>query len=342
MQPFRLTHFLRQRALCTGALAILVLNAPLAGSIALSQAAEEPYRLSIGDVVAVSVFGSAELSGDFPVGPDGTIAFPLVGNVDVTGLTPAEMSARLNRDLSEYVSGVSVTATVSRYAPVFIVGEVQSPGRYEFRPGMTTLELVALGGGMRRGSAELGSSQLQMIAARQDYGDLEFQVFGQEVARARIQAELDAAEFKFDLPASEAEPARREIKARIIAGERRLFEIARTAVDAEKHALLEQEKSYDREIETISASIELHDQEIALLLEDVAAQKSLVERGLTARSNLREAERGLSSMRRDALELGSFLANLGHTGGELPAAGLRESAATMPSSAATPPSAPSA
>src|SRR5690606_19311027 len=65
---------------------------------------------------------------------------------------------------------------------------------------------------------------------------------------------------------------------------------------------------YADEIETITESIRLHGEEIELLNEDVASTRQLVERGLTAKSNLREVERQLSATRRDALELGSFLA----------------------------------
>ena len=45
------------------------------------------YALGAGDVVAVTVYGRNELSGRFPISPDGTIGFPLLGNVNVAGLT---------------------------------------------------------------------------------------------------------------------------------------------------------------------------------------------------------------------------------------------------------------
>lgn len=268
---------------------------------------EASYTLGVGDVVAVTVYGRNELSGRFPISPDGTIGFPLLGNVSVAGLTPAQFSDHLDKLLAEHLPGLSVAVSVAQYAPVFIVGDVQNPGRYEFRPGMTALELVALGGGTRRAAAALENTQLQMIAARQDFADLDLQIFGQETAAARLRSELDGSDYA-PKAAADPDPTRQVVKERVVAGERRTFDIRKAALQAEDEALVAQQKSYDDEITKVTESMALHSQEIDLLLQDVAAQKELAARGLTARSNAREAERNLSSMRRDALELGSFLA----------------------------------
>ena len=266
------------------------------------------YALGAGDVVAVTVYGRNELSGRFPISPDGTIGFPLLGNVNVAGLTQAQFSDRLNELLAEHLPGLSVAVSVAQYAPVFIVGDVQNPGRYEFRPGMTTLELVALGGGTRRAAAALENTQLQMIAARQDFADLDLQIFGQETTAARLRSELDGSDFSPKATAAHPDPVRQVVMERMVAGERRTFDIRKAALKSEDEALVAQQRSYDDEIGNVAQSIALHGQEIDLLLQDVAAQKELAARGLTAKSNAREAERNLSSMRRDALELGSYLA----------------------------------
>lgn len=289
---------------------IAALALVIAAFAPLRAPAEEatPYVLGVGDVVSVTVYGRNELSGRFPISPDGTIGFPLLGNVGVAGLTPAQSGAHLDEMLAEHLPGLSVAVSVVQYAPVFIVGDVQNPGRYEFRPGMTALELVALGGGTRRAAATLENTQLQMIAARQDFSDLELQIFGQETTAARLRAELDGTLYAPKAAADDPDPVRQVVKERMIAGERRTFDIRKAALKSEDEALVAQQKSYDDEIGKVTESMALHAQEIDLLLQDVAAQKELAARGLTAKSNAREAERNLSSMRRDALELGSYLA----------------------------------
>lgn len=224
-------------------------------------------------------------------------------------MTPAALSSRLDALLAEHLPGLSVAVSVAQYAPVFIVGDVQRPGRYEYRPDMTVLELVALAGGGRRVADDVENSQLQMIAARQDYADLELQVLGLEALRARLQAELDGVAFTGEsLLKTDPDPAWQTIRQKVVAGEQRLFEIRKAAFQEEDQALLAQQKSYEDEIQSNTQSLKLYDREIELLQEDMAAQKELAGRGLTAKSNLREAERNLSSTRRDALEVSAYLA----------------------------------
>lgn len=307
MRPSRPSRSTRRHIACVLAATLFALPA---GS--LQRAAAEtsaPYRLGVGDIVAITVYGRNELSGRFPISPDGSIGFPMLGNLAAAGRTPADFGTEVDRLLAEHIPGLSVAVSVFQYAPVFVVGDVQTPGRYEFRPGMTALELVALGGGMRRATAALENTQLQMIAARQDYADLELQIFAQEAARVRLQAELDGVAYQPDkAAAADTNPSWRAVKESVIAGEQRFYDIRLSAMKAEDEALAAQESSYEDEIRKVTESIALHKQEIDLILEDVDAQKELTSRGLTAKSNLREAERNLSSMRRDALELGSYLA----------------------------------
>lgn len=286
------------------ALSLSVLILGLSLLPAAAQSAAEPYRVGAGDVLAVMVYGETGLSGEFTVSPDGTIAYPILGNVPVAGLTSAEIAERVDKALADYVPAPAVTATVARYAPVFIVGDVERPGRYEYRPGMTALELVALGGGVRRTPADGGA---WLVAARQEYTDLELQIFAQQVRRARLKAELDGTAFDYPPPA-EPDPDMRDVKQRLVEGERVLFEVRQATLASEDEALAAQERSYADEIEQLAASIKLHDEEIKLLEQDVLSTRDLAERGLTAKSNLREMERRLSSARRDALEMRSFLA----------------------------------
>jgi polysaccharide export outer membrane protein len=305
----RVTFGRSRHAAMAAALAIALLLAAVAGGgSASAQTDRGQLSVTAGDVLSVTVFGRADLSGDFQVAPDGTIALPLAGSMKAAGLTPSDLSSQIETALLQYIPGLSVTVAISKFAPVFVVGEVQAPGRYEYRPGMTTLELFALAGGLRRAPAEKDTVSLQIIQVRQDLQDLDLQIFAQQAARERLQAELDDTDYAAAMPPSATDATSRGLEQRMVESQATLFRIRKAALDAQERGLDAQAASYDDEISTLSASIKLHNDEIGLLEEDVAAQKSLVERGLTAKSNLREIERLLSSTRRDALELSSFLA----------------------------------
>ncbi len=299
----------RQYRFCRGLLATAAGAALLAATIsgASGQSANDPYLLGDGDVLAITVFGEQGLSGEYTIN-DGSIAYPLLGQVEVSGKSAADVANALSRDLAEFVPGLSVAAAVSRYAPVFVLGDVQTPGRYDYRPGMITLELFALGGGLRRAETPLASgSGLQLLGMRQELNDNELQIMGLEAARARLRAELNDGEFVPPEPRKN-EPALVAFQRKVNERERDLLAIRNNNLEAEAKALLAQEQSFVDEIASITRSIELHEDEIRLLGEDVSATSLLVERGLTSKSNLRESERRLSATRRDALELTSYLA----------------------------------
>ncbi len=278
----------------------------LFGSAALTLAGGQPYRIGANDVLQITVYGQPSLTGLYPVDADGNIGYPVVGSVAVGGLTTLEASAKIGSALSQHIPGLTVTATINQYAPVFVVGDVKTPGKYEYRPGMVALELMALGGGAGKGEAQAVTAGMQLLNTQQEYNDLQLQITAQTIRRARFDAELRGIDFDFTPP--EQSPDNKALVAHMVAGEKTLFDVRRANMAGERQALEAQAASYGDEIHTLQESIKLHDTEIQLLQENVNASQSLVNRGLAAKSGLRDMERDLSATRRDALELASFLA----------------------------------
>ncbi|MFB8342137.1 polysaccharide biosynthesis/export family protein [Brucella cytisi] len=283
----------------------LILVGGTFGALADGQA----YRVGANDVLQVTVYGQPSLTGLYPVDVDGNIGYPVVGNISVTGLTTNEISEKIAGSLSQHIPGLTVTATINQYAPVFVVGDVKVPGKYQFRPGMVVLELMALGGGAGKAESPALTAGMQLISAQQEYVDLQMQITAMAIRRARFEAELNGTDFTYTLPDQAA--ANKETVAltqKMLDGEKTVFNVRRNNLAAERRALEAQAASYGDEIQTLQQSIKLHDTEIGLLQENVDSSKSLVDRGLAAKSNLRDMERDLSATRRAALELASFLA----------------------------------
>lgn len=113
-----------------------------------SQVVQREYRLGPGDQLRISVFGEANLSGDFLVSPNGSISYPLVGEVPAQGQTVNEFAASLANVLRNgYVRQPNVTVEVASYRPFFILGEVGAPGTYPYAAGLTVMNAVATAGG---------------------------------------------------------------------------------------------------------------------------------------------------------------------------------------------------
>ncbi|MBI6117327.1 polysaccharide biosynthesis/export family protein [Salegentibacter maritimus] len=85
------------------------------------------------------------LSG-YLVSPDGTINFPVLGNVEVEGLTRTQIQEKLEKQISEYVKDPVVDVRIVNFS-VTVLGEVGSPGRVQITDGRVTMpELLAMSG----------------------------------------------------------------------------------------------------------------------------------------------------------------------------------------------------
>lgn len=106
------------------------------------------YALSGGDKVRVVVFGDASLGGEFTISGSGFISLPLIGEVDVRGLTSTQLQDRIAARLADgYLKDPRVAVEVLSTRPFYILGEVNKPGQYPFADGLTVQGAVAQAGG---------------------------------------------------------------------------------------------------------------------------------------------------------------------------------------------------
>jgi polysaccharide export outer membrane protein len=122
-----------------------------------------PYRINPGDELEIHVWGDERLQRDVLVLPDGTFAFPLVGQVNAAGRLPSELERVITAGLQPQYKGPvpQVTVSVKRASgyQFSIVGKVRNPG--SFTPGryVNVLEALAIAGGPSE-FANLGNARL--------------------------------------------------------------------------------------------------------------------------------------------------------------------------------------
>lgn len=114
-------------------------------------AAASTYRINAGDELEIYVWGEERLQRKVKVLPDGTIAFPLVGQIRVQGYLPSEVEALITNGLSTQYVGAVPQVTVSVLVPAgmqfSVMGRVKAPGT--FSPGryVNVLEALSMAGG---------------------------------------------------------------------------------------------------------------------------------------------------------------------------------------------------
>jgi polysaccharide export outer membrane protein len=108
------------------------------------------YRLAPGDRVKMTVFGQNNVTGEYSIDAAGTITIPLAaGPIRIKGLT-AEKAARYIQEQLVAVNAFRdprVSVELVSFAPVYVLGEVNRPGEFIYRPGMSLFSAVALAGG---------------------------------------------------------------------------------------------------------------------------------------------------------------------------------------------------
>lgn len=138
---------------------------------------EESYRLGRGDRLRINVFNEADLSGEFQIDGSGNISFPLIGEVESSGLTLRELEERLAQKLKDgYLVNPRVTLEVLNYRPFYILGEVNNPGKYEYISGINLLNAVAMAGGYtpraRQNSAKITREKPESVINNADHSAL--------------------------------------------------------------------------------------------------------------------------------------------------------------------------
>jgi protein involved in polysaccharide export with SLBB domain len=111
-------------------------------------AAPADYKLGPNDRTRIIVYGQPNLTGEYVLDGNGVLAFPLIGNVPASGMTPTQLQRVIADKLDpDFLVNPSVAVEVATRRPFYVVGEVQRPGSYPYVTDMTVLNAIATAGG---------------------------------------------------------------------------------------------------------------------------------------------------------------------------------------------------
>jgi polysaccharide export outer membrane protein len=136
--------------LLVAALALLLSTGDRSFAQAGNEATVTDYRVGPQDVLTITSYDQADLSGKFTVEADGTFTYPLIGRVKAGGLTLRGLEDALKTRLKDegYFRNPQVTVAVETYKSqkVYVIGEVRSPGPYPLSGEMNLVEAIARAG----------------------------------------------------------------------------------------------------------------------------------------------------------------------------------------------------
>lgn len=153
--------------------------------------AAREFRLGPNDIVRVGVHGHPELSTPASerfdgtrVDPDGTLSLPLVGPLEVRGLSLAEARARVTAAYATYMKEPRVDLSVIEFAArrFYLYGEVETPGPYPMDRPLSVYQALTFGGGFRSTAA-----RQQIVLLRETAEEVEVHVIdGEAIDRAGL------------------------------------------------------------------------------------------------------------------------------------------------------------
>ncbi len=134
-------------------------------------AAQDGYRVNVGDTLAIEVLEDPGLNRSVLVLPDGSITFPFAGSIAVRGKTPTQIGSMIGAGIaSQFAQAPNVFVSVRQLRPVvqsaprapapdptmdvFFLGEWASPGPKSVSPGITMLQAMASAGGFTNFAAQ--------------------------------------------------------------------------------------------------------------------------------------------------------------------------------------------
>jgi len=120
------------------------------------------YIMSPGDQLEIQVLGSDDnnsidsAGSKYIVRPDGKLSFPLIGELDTTGLTVGQFTKNLQEKLAEYLVQPRVTVNITQLGTtrVYVLGEVRKPGLYELTKSHNVLDAVGIAEGYTKDAAK--------------------------------------------------------------------------------------------------------------------------------------------------------------------------------------------
>ncbi len=144
---------------------------------------QAPQRmLRSGDVLNITVWQHKDLTTSVVVDEEENIEYLFLGVISVKGKSVHDLKEILRKGISEnYIVDPKIDITVDRKSLTFFVtGEVAKPGTYEFRPGITVLEAVAMAGGF----TDYASRKVKVVRKQDDGKEIELKINTKKLLRA--------------------------------------------------------------------------------------------------------------------------------------------------------------
>lgn len=266
-----------------------------------------PYQLSPGDTVEIGIASIPDRTQRAVVQMDGAIALPEVGMISVGGLTSTQLQTRMEtilpskifrmrladgREQMIVIKPSDVTAIIAEYRPIYVTGDVLTPGQQTYRPLMTVRQAVAVSGGFSLLRTRANQNGPDPVDLRRDYESFWGEYTKAYLHGARIRAELQNKD-SFGTQMPQGSPLPDSVGAAIAQSESEALKIALGDFHQEQSFLDKAEKDTAAQVEVLAKRQEVEAEGVKADEEDMARVTKLYEAGNLTNNRLADVRRAL-------------------------------------------------
>ncbi|OAP39360.1 sugar ABC transporter substrate-binding protein [Sinorhizobium americanum] len=276
------------------------------------RASASDYRLNAGDVLTFDFLDDAELPITATVSGNGEAQFPLIGGVNIVGLTITEAIEKLRSEYRrrDILVDPKLSLNISTFRPIFVLGEVRSPGSFPFYSGLTVEQAIGLAGGMQVVTANASDRLIVRARLRAEIEAAKAEIVHEAVYAARLAAQLKSSE-KVDLK-DVPEVARTHVEELPVDGvielEEKILKEDLAAYRSQAQILTEGIAQAEGGIEILNELVQQQKDIVSNSVDDVARVGALRQRGLNTESELSRAENSAATEKAQLLETFATLA----------------------------------
>lgn len=267
--------------------------------------AANPYMLGVSDKLSIKVvqWKAADstfeewtaLGGEYVVGADGNVNFPMVGPTEGAGKTSADLAVALGSALQQTLglsTAPTVTVEVAAYGPIYVSGDVGSPGEYPFAPNLTVVKALALAGGERRSAETTSRPEKEILTTSGALDVLRDEYRRLLVRRARLDAELagqDQIAIPPELEGTDGlEP--------LVAAETAILSAQRRQAEAQSTSLTDQVALLNSQIDAFGQKETGTEEQLVLAREQLEKITALSDDGLALASRVASLQTNVSDL----------------------------------------------
>ncbi|MCT7375583.1 polysaccharide biosynthesis/export family protein [Chelativorans salis] len=246
------------------------------------------------------------LNGEYTVAQSGSISIPLVGEIPAAGRTASALASEIAKELKRQTGLVTppvTTVEVVRYPSLYVTGSVDRPGEFEYRPGLTVLQALAMAGGRaRKSDPQGGYSELEQIRYVGEVGRIDLELQRLMARRARLKAELDEKP-TIEFPAETGGTGLSVAAAQVLREEEVIFKARTEAFERQLESLDELSALFSKEIAVLDEKMVAQDRQVSIAEAELKDISKLVSSGTATRSRETGLERVVADLQSERLDL---------------------------------------